>query len=206
MAGSVRDELQLLTGMAGLDVAAGLKSLRGRTDSYLRLLRKFATGHREDMRQLRQLLDDGDRDSAQRNAHSLKGASGTLGATAIQALAAKLEGAIRGAADAPTIAMLIDALEVELGTLAGRLEAVPETVPDSLPVDLAQTHAVLTELETLLVDDDMRSNGVFERNRSLILTALGPHAEEIGRHLAGFHYDRALATLRQARAALPAPV
>lgn len=71
--------------------AAGLRYLRGRLPTYLRLLRTLATNHAEEVARLQARLAAGDAGAARAVAHSLKSMAGTLGAVRVQALAAELE-------------------------------------------------------------------------------------------------------------------
>jgi PAS domain S-box-containing protein len=94
-----------------LDASLGLKSLRGNENSYVRLLRKYASLHDQDIQHIRQALDKGQADEARRLAHTLKGVAGTLGASVVRDLAARLERAILDAAPAAELAELIAPLE-----------------------------------------------------------------------------------------------
>ncbi|MGB0129899.1 MAG: PAS domain S-box protein [Rhodocyclaceae bacterium] len=104
-----------------LDVATGLKYLGGRLPSYARMLRQFAEGHREDVTRLREQLTAGDTKSAHRTAHSLKGIAATLGATALQTVAAKLDVAIRNTADPTETEDLCWNMERELSALCANI-------------------------------------------------------------------------------------
>ena len=85
-------ETDALKAIPGLDVDAGLKRLMGKRDFYERMLRQFTTGEESQaVATIRARLAEGDRDTAERTAHSLKGVAGTLGATELQARAGELE-------------------------------------------------------------------------------------------------------------------
>ncbi len=98
-------DLSRLT-ISGLNVAEGLKRVRGRASIYQRLLLMYIDGHQNDMDKLREKLAAGEQEEARRVAHSLKGAAGSLGAVAVQALAAKLEAAVASQAPADDIERL----------------------------------------------------------------------------------------------------
>jgi two-component system sensor histidine kinase/response regulator len=66
---------------AGIDTALGLKSIGGKRERYESLLRKFAVRQRGSAEAIRSALSIGDKSTAEREAHSIKGAAGTLGAT-----------------------------------------------------------------------------------------------------------------------------
>jgi two-component system sensor histidine kinase/response regulator len=79
---------------AGIDTALGLKSIGGKRERYESLLRKFAVRQRGSAEAIRSALSIGDKSTAEREAHSIKGAAGTLGAIALAEQAAKVETAI----------------------------------------------------------------------------------------------------------------
>ena len=79
----------------GIDVRAGLKRTGGNLRRYEILLRKFAEQQSGTVAAMRSALSAGDAATAERAAHSLKGAAGTLGANALAEAAAKAETAIK---------------------------------------------------------------------------------------------------------------
>lgn len=92
-----------LEGLARLDGGAG-EILR----ETIRLFREMAPGH---LAGIRQGLAEADSETAERLAHNLKAAAGTLGAESMKALCAELEREIaRGASEAFA---LVDRVETE---------------------------------------------------------------------------------------------
>ena len=73
----------------------GLKSVGGKRERYESLLRKFAGRQAGAVDAIRTALSVGDTSTAERDAHSLKGAASTLGATALAEHAALAEIAIK---------------------------------------------------------------------------------------------------------------
>ena len=104
----------------GLDVERGLKTVGGRVESLARLLRRYEEVHAEDIHVLRE-----GGDSAQRLAHSLKGATGFLGLAAIQDLVGRLEVAFREGAPQDQIGTLLEAFERENQALCAAIRALP---------------------------------------------------------------------------------
>ena len=80
--------------IAGIDTALGLKSIGGKRERYESLLRKFAERQAGTAEAIRGALSVGDASTAEREAHSLKGAASTLGVTALAKHAADVEIAI----------------------------------------------------------------------------------------------------------------
>jgi PAS domain S-box-containing protein len=102
-----------LSAISGLDTGIGLNAVRGRVSSYTRLLGTFTQSHADDPARLAELLAGGQSADALRLAHSLKGAAGTLGISAIQQAAASLEAALRHEASETEIESLRAALAHE---------------------------------------------------------------------------------------------
>jgi PAS domain S-box-containing protein len=85
----------ILPDIEGIDVAAGLQRIAGNKGLYRDLLAQFVLKHGSAGQQIEAALRGGDRNQAERLAHSLKSAAGNLGMDEIFQAAGKLEGAIR---------------------------------------------------------------------------------------------------------------
>ncbi len=125
-----------LSDIPGLDSSIGLRSLRGRVGRYGELLRLFAASHAQDMDTVLAHLAAGDFEAAQRVAHSLKGAAGTLGAFRLQALAADLEQAMLENAGDVRLRGIVEVLGRELTAFAAAVEGVVTT--DGISADVAR--------------------------------------------------------------------
>ena len=187
---------QALANIPGLDSAMGLKHVRGKWPVYERLLRLFATSHPNDMTLLRQHLAAGEREDARRIAHTLKGASGTLGAVAVQALAAQLEDALRRDAGAADIEPLAQRIEAEFTPLAMALLA-------SLTGDEAgetdQPHdAAIARLLQLLEEDDLAAGEALRSALPGLRHSLpASNLEQLTRLIETYDFQGALAWLRR---------
>jgi len=122
--GGVADWLDDLATIPGLDTFLGLKTVRGKKDSYLRLLGMLVDGHQKDGELLTQLLESGNLEEAKHLAHALKGAAGNLGAVTVMDLANALNIAIRQGADRAEIHHHSEALITELTSLIKAVKAV----------------------------------------------------------------------------------
>jgi PAS domain S-box-containing protein len=187
--------------IAGLDTAAGLRTLNGNQATYLRLLRRFAADHGDDMSKLRAALAQGEAETARRVAHTLKGAAGNLGATEVQHLATELDAAFKAGAGAAEIERLAAAIEALLQPLAAAILAVvPEdTPPAPADMDWATVRRVLDELEPLLAASRMEANALWENNEALLMAALGPAGAELKQRIESFEHPEAMSALKQAR-------
>jgi len=182
----------------GLAADRALAALRGNVAAYMGLLRQFAAGHRDDPQRLRDALAEGRVDAARQQAHALKGAAGSLGASRIEANADAIEQALRGGDSSSMPSRLLAALQAELDALDGVLARLVATPADAgeFAADPARAHAVLEQIEALLATDDTLAGDLFAANRSLLLATLGGEAMQLERHVVAFDYPGALTVLR----------
>jgi CheY-like chemotaxis protein/HPt (histidine-containing phosphotransfer) domain-containing protein len=120
---TAEDPLAPLKAVPGLDLAQGLRALRGNRAKLLALYRRFLVDHREDPARLRVFLAGEDRASLRDAAHSLKGAAANLGAEAVCQAATRLDATLRGerTGDPGRLGALIDDIGQALTSLAAAL-------------------------------------------------------------------------------------
>jgi len=172
-----------LAAIPGLDLAQGLRILRGHMERYQQLLRLFVTGHSNDMDSLLAHLRSGDLDTAKRLAHTLKGTAGNLGATHLSAQAAQLEKAISEPAEPDRLETLATSLGNELKAFAVAVNAAlapePVVVAAETP-NWPQVREAVAELEALLAEDDSRAGQLLSDTAPLLRQALygGPPSQD----------------------------
>ena len=110
-------------GIAGLDTALGLANMAGKAGLYMAILRRYVDGQRDIGQHIRQALGRGNRATAHKLAHTLKGVSANVGATRVQQQAAALEQAIRGGEPLEALQTRLVELELPLNDLIESLEA-----------------------------------------------------------------------------------
>ena len=108
---------------AGIDTESGLRRIGGKRERYESLLRKFAVRQAGTVVVIRAALSRGDIATAERDAHSLKGAAATLGADLLAEDAAKAEAAIKSGV----------AVDEALVSLSRSLDAVVAAIRTALP-------------------------------------------------------------------------
>jgi CheY-like chemotaxis protein len=116
--------------IAGISSADGLKRVAGNERLYLDLLVQFAEKQGDAAIRVRHALQSGDRELAERVAHTVKGVAGNLGITGVQAAAARLEKAIREK-DSATPAFL----EQFATQIDAQVRAICEALPRRSPAD-----------------------------------------------------------------------
>ncbi|HID46005.1 MAG TPA: PAS domain S-box protein [Chromatiaceae bacterium] len=119
---------------------------------YIRLLKKYAANHRDDIKQIGNFLESSAWNEACRLAHTLKGLSSTIGAAAMSASAAQLEQAFRAlSGDSPANAP--EPAESALDDLHSQL-ASTATMLDDLVTHIDQ----LEEVQTATGNNDQHSD------------------------------------------------
>lgn len=201
--------LKPFASVPGLDTAFGLHSVRGRADAYLRLLRLFLETHAEDLTAMRRLLESDRLGELQHFAHALKGTFATLGATRMQALAARLEADVRDRQILSRISEDMAAFQSEwqvfTRSLAAALAQVePAQPPNPAPaaIDTARVRAALDRIEALLAEDNMAVNAEFRSAAELLRACFGDELKQFEGRLQSFDYVAALQWLRQRRVIL----
>ena len=106
----------------GLDMANALRRVLNKKPLYLSMLRKFIAGQKTVAAEIIRALDENDRVTAERLAHTLKGVSSNIGATALQQLAEKIEAAIRAHHPRDVLDGQLNALKNLLANLIMQIE------------------------------------------------------------------------------------
>src|SRR6476659_3581994 len=182
----------------GIDVKSALKRTGGNRKRYVALLRRFAQQQAGTVDEIRKALSMGDAATAERAAHSLKGAAGTLGATTLSEIAAKAEAAIKTGQGIDTV---LTSLFAGLGAAVRAIRAaLPEEIPTSgvggASRDPATVVKPLTQLKRLLETDDGEAADFMIDARSDLSGLLTPTEIETLSELVGdFNFEAALKCL-----------
>lgn len=104
-----------LPALPGIDTLEGLQRMMNKPRLYERILRDFHGRFVNEAVMIRQALAEGDRDSAQRGAHSTKGLAGSIGAHDLQTASLALEQAIE--ANTPDLESCLNHYAVALATV-----------------------------------------------------------------------------------------
>ncbi len=188
-----------LAGISGLDSRFGLQSVRGRMDSYLRLLAKFTENHGNDFARIRSNLATGNRDEARRLAHSLKGVSATLGAIDIHKTSVELEAAIKEGCETSAIEQLIDTSELAYRALREQLAGLVQPAqPGDEAGDAAATRALVERLRRELQQGDMSAQDLVRHQATSLRMILGRRFRTFEDCVSVFDFEGALAILNDA--------
>ncbi|MDO8931430.1 MAG: response regulator, partial [Rhodocyclaceae bacterium] len=188
--------------VAGLDTDAALARLGGDAGLFRKMLTWFQEGQAEAVADIRAALAAGERETAVRVAHTLKGLSGNIGASGLSKAAGQLEAALDAGGDELPHDLLA-AVDEQLAALLGAIDrAMPRSVADEATagdgsLDVPALAPLLRELALLLADDDAAATA-----RIGPLTALlqGSHLADdfsrLGRMTENFAFEQALDLLR----------
>ena len=184
--------------IAGIEVKSALKRTGGNRKRYETLLRRFAQQQAGTVEGIRKALSAGDVATAERAAHSLKGAAGTLGAAALAEAAAKAETAIRTGQE---IGTALTSLSLALDSaVEGIRVALPEGVSTNGgglgSADSATVVEPLTRLKQLLeTDDGEAAHFLVEILPSLSGVLRGTEIESLSELVGDFNFEAALKCL-----------
>ena len=184
--------------LPGVDVASGLRRVLGKPQQYQRLLGKFAASQKDFPGQLRAALAAGEREIAERLAHSLKGLAGNLGATDLASQAAALESAIKDERHDELQALLLE-LQQNLSALLLAIDALSvQEAPVCGPLDEPQLQQICQQLQHLFAGDDPRATRVFDEQAELLRSAFNDDYVALAAAVHTFDFERALQLLRAA--------
>jgi HPt (histidine-containing phosphotransfer) domain-containing protein len=161
-----------------VDVAGALKRVAGNKRLYRSLLEQFAAKQSDTDARIADALANGDREAAERLAHTLKGTAGNLGIGAVQATAGKLEKAIRGRdSGAPKIvAELNSVLEATITAIRNALgNGGKAAAPTTSAFDSEAAARAVRRLMSLVEASDGDSAGLVEE----VATALGGKVDPV---------------------------
>ncbi len=187
----------------GIDTAAGLRRVAGNADLYRKLLEKYANAQAGAVQEIRRAFSAGDRETAERVAHTVKGVSGNIGAVAAQEAAARLEAAVRAGDETEAqIAALDEALAAAIRAIReSREPGEAMDAPDIATIDVSDALPVLKRLAELLVAADGAAGDYCGDNRALLRVALGDGAVAVERAVNEFGFYVGLEALRAGAAA-----
>jgi len=184
--------------ISGIDTVAALKRTGGNRKRYEALLQRFAETQSHAVDDIRSALGADDSPTAQRLAHSLKGASANLGAKGLAEVAAAAEAAIgSNQSIAPSLESLAHSLNLTVGAIRATLTNTPTEA--NVPSPFADASAVvqpLTRLKKLLETDDGDASDFLLEARPLLAQILLPsELDSLFADVGNFAYSDALHSL-----------
>jgi len=204
--------------IAGLDVRAGLRHAGGKTSFYSKLLRRFADDFAGFAGTVEPMLAAGNWEDATRQAHTLKGLAGSLGANEVRPWAAALENAARAhdvaearsklAKTGECLAPLLSALRVHFALedsadLRSRGMRATNAAPAGA-IAAAEPSDWLARFRDLLREGDVEAKELWASRQKEITAGLPIHVvQRISLALDNFDFDAALGLLADPSAEQP---
>ncbi|CAK0749758.1 two-component system, sensor histidine kinase and response regulator [Gammaproteobacteria bacterium] len=191
-----------LATVPGLDLDHGLYIVRGKMDTYLRLLKMFIERHGQDIQHLQNRLAANDISEVKQFAHTLKGAAGNLGAKTIYESACALYASICQSKDKTEINRYSEALVNDFPKFISALQAaitpgiLSKIVPLSNSADKIPLLGLIERLKNMLEQGDMAATELARENAVLLCANLGTTGEAILRYIEVFDYEEALVILK----------
>jgi two-component system, sensor histidine kinase and response regulator len=187
--------------IAGVNIADGVNRVAGNRRLYRDLLSQFATRQAGAAAEIALALDQGDRQTAERIAHTVKGVAGNLGITGVQSAAQGLEKSIRASQD--TVPALLDqfaaALRLQTTAIIKALESSTCEPPPSPPVQAFNEEnatIAIARLRALLVASDGDAQDAFHHLQSAVAEIVDQrHFDSLSESINNFEFDAAIATL-----------
>ncbi|NVD96782.1 response regulator [Massilia sp. BJB1822] len=227
---AVREEAQeSLPQIPGLQMEAALQRVGGNAKLMRKLLIRFVETQADVMDRIAAAVDNNDLASATREAHTVKGLAGNIGAAGVADSAAQLESmlshGVEEGRDEVTAAMqaelhdvvvsitmtlrlgagsVIDPAALQGGAARAKAQASEANVPAAADQqDLVALAAGLQELASLLEQDDSAALKLAEKLcPQLAAAGQGEHARQLQRQIGQYDFDGALAQLNEAASAL----
>jgi two-component system sensor histidine kinase/response regulator len=196
----VSQDLPEIPEIEGIDIQDGLKRVGGNSRLYRDLLMKFAAKHSDAVLQIADALQIGDRSTAERVAHTVKGVAGNLGIKQVQSTAEKLEKAIRES-DSSVLAMLHDfatALRTQMDAIeqALPLEALVLEIDPRKSFDPVAASHEIKRLRTQLEASDGNSEEAFRAVRDVLKGQVDKtQLDALGEDISDFDFTGALLKL-----------
>jgi signal transduction histidine kinase/DNA-binding response OmpR family regulator/HPt (histidine-containing phosphotransfer) domain-containing protein len=189
----------------GVDTASALKRAGGNRKRYESLLRRFADSQSHALDDIRAALAANDSLTAQRHAHSLKGASANLGANALAEVAAAAEAAITSDHSiVPALESLSRSLGLTIASIHAALPADAATAGTPFPnADPSTVVQPLSQVKKLLeADDGDASDFLLEARPTLSQVLTSSEIDSLSAHVGNFAYSDALRCISEIAARL----
>jgi PAS domain S-box-containing protein len=142
-----------LSDLKGFDTDAGVARVGGNAKSYWRLLDKFSDNQSNAVMEIRAAVEAGDQELAVRTAHSLKGASGALGAVSVQKMASELESRLTKTLEGISendYSQLSEVLDKAISLICKETTGEEKNKPSNTQKPFKLTNEILEQLNLLL--------------------------------------------------------
>lgn len=185
----------------GLDVIGALERIDDDQTLYLWLLRTFVEKHSSAAAEIAAAYSRGNRMAAKRRVHTVRGASGAIGADLLQEQAGQLELLLGSEADQESMQEQLAVFELTLRTLSQQLRLflkLPDVDSEPLAAtecELEQAQAVFSRLGKYLRNQDGHAVRYLQESCSMLTAVSATELKRLQHLLASYDYDTALVQL-----------
>jgi two-component system sensor histidine kinase/response regulator len=189
----------------GVDVEKALKRVGGSIKLYKTLLSRFRETQTDAVHRIKEAIGSADIETAKREAHTLKGLAGSVGATALAECASTVESQLK-TKETAGLDQALASLEKSLSDLVASLpesalEAGSNRAPQTTAkrsLDPAALGAALSDLAKLIARDDTRAAKAFEAiSGDLRAVGQGERSKQLQNLLARYDFESAAAVLEK---------
>jgi PAS domain S-box-containing protein len=185
----------------GLDTANGLLRVGGNKQLYQKILLKFASSQKDIISSISTLLKNQDYETAEREAHTLKGVAGNIGAHGLYELAKCLEAAIENKRQPEEIIADLNEVEAELSQILNEINKLDTAqndwaISNHVPYKEEELAKLLNSLAQRLNDNDADSSELFDQiNQQLLNHPDKDVLEDLSIKINQYDFDEALVCL-----------
>ncbi|MGL1931087.1 MAG: Hpt domain-containing protein [Desulfotalea sp.] len=184
----------------GVSIEEGLQRLGGNEDLYLELLCDFVKDYSQFSDIVKSALEDGDKETASRLVHTVKGITGSLGMNGLHEDLIKLETAIKTNQNIKQYSDIVnfnlEEVLLSLQEIVLPKQKVPlPTSTSSLAVPYEVVSPLIKELRELLEISDMSSDDIFNKLKNYFNSFSVESTCDLESCLTGFDFEGALVAL-----------
>jgi len=190
----------------GLDIDGALVRMGGSVKMLRKMISRFRETQADVMERIKTAMDNNDVETAVREAHTVKGLAGNIGASEVAVSAGLVEGMLKRG-ETEGLADALHAMEAELASQLKHITSAigePETAQAAssgaapVAVDKEALAAELHKLGALLADGDSRAGEVAEKlSPQLNALGQGAAAQKLLKLVGEFEFDDALECLQE---------
>ena len=203
------DELEAVRAIQGVDVDAGLSRVVGNKDLYRSLMGMFIETGLAFREKISAALAGGDPKAAEREAHSIKGASANLGMGQLAEQAGVLEAMLKEAPNDPDTAEVFDRVDKEIQAMVSALQSAlgqslsnqeigRVTDADAMVENVDRDQSAIEGLCALLQEFDASALDYFRAHEARITGGDRALGDQLRAQMEGFEFEEALALLTNA--------
>jgi len=187
----------------GLDTANGLLRVGGNKQLYQKILLKFASSQKDIISSISTLLKNQDYETAEREAHTLKGVAGNIGAHGLYERAKGLEAAIKNKGQPEEIIPDLSKVETELSQILNEINKLDtdqkdRAISNHVPYKEEELAKLLNSLAQRLNDNDADSTELFDQiNQQLLNHPVKDVLEDLSIKIGQYDFDNALVCLKR---------